>query len=129
MLTKNVNWSSLYRSASVHEAWLSFRDLSTSALDYVTPLKEVHIKHHSEPWINAEIRASIRERDSWLRQSWKDKHKPDNYSICTVSCVIKFMVISENNAKRHYMIDKIYENKDNPKHLWKYLKNLGYQSQ
>ena len=26
------------------------------------------------------------------------------------------------------MIDKIDENKDNPKQLWKHLKDLGYQS-
>ena len=32
------------------------------------------------------------------------------------------------SAKRHYMIDKIDENKDNPKQLWKHLKDLGYQS-
>ena len=51
------------------------RILFTSVLDYVAPLKEVH----SEPWITAEIRSRICERDSWLRKSRKDTHSPDNY--------------------------------------------------
>ena len=32
------------------------------------------------------------------------------------------------SAKHHYMINKINETKDNPKQLWKHLKDLGYQS-
>ena len=64
-MLKNVNWSTVYRSCNVDEAWLSFRDLFTKILDSVALLKEVRIKYHSEPWITAEILDSIRERDRW----------------------------------------------------------------
>ena len=125
-MLKNANWSNVYRSGNVDEAWLSFRDLFTQTLDSVAPLKEVRIKHHSEPWISAEILDSIRERDSWLRKSRGDKHEPDHYQKYRK---LRNKVHNDiRNAKRHYMIDKIDESKNNPKQLWKHLKSLGYQS-
>ena len=125
-MLKNVNWSTVYRSGNVDEAWLSFRDLFTKILDSVAPLKEVRIKYHSEPWITAEILDSIRERDSWLHRSRNDKHEPEHYeNYRTLRNKVQNNIRS---AKRHYMIDKIDENKDNPKQLWKHLKDLGYQS-
>ena len=125
-MLKHVNWSTVYSSGNVDEAWLCFRDLFAKILDSVAPLKEVRIKYHSEPWITAEILDSIRERDSWLHRSQNDKHEPEHYENYRT-----FRNKVQNNirsTKRHYMIDKIDENKDNPKHLWKHLKDLGYQS-
>ncbi|XP_072028067.1 uncharacterized protein [Amphiura filiformis] len=125
-LLHNVNWSSVYRSGNVDEAWLSFRDLFSTILDSVAPVKEVRIKNPSEPWITAEILECIRERDSWLCKTRKDKHMPDHYDKYRK---LRNKVINDiRNAKRQYMIDKIDENKDNPKQLWKHLKDLGYQS-
>ena len=92
----------------------------------MAPSKEVRIKYHSEPWITAEILDSIRERDSWLHRSRNDKHEPEHYeNYRTLRNKVQNNIRS---AKRHYMIDKIDENKDNPKQLWKHLKDLGYQS-
>ena len=54
----------------------ALRDLFTAILDSVALLKEVRI---TEPWIKTEILESVRERDSWLRISQKDKHEPDHY--------------------------------------------------
>ena len=84
----------------------------------MAPLKEIRIKYYSEPRITAEILDSIRERDSWLHRSRNDKQK---YRTLKVQNNIR-------SAKRHYMIDEIDENKDNPRQLWKHLKDLGYQS-
>ena len=125
-ILENVNWSSVYKSGCVDEAWLSFRELFTSSLDSVAPLKEVRIKNNSEPWMSVEILETIRERDSWLRRSRKDKHEPDHY--LNYRKLRNKVHTDIRNAKRHYMINKIDENRDNPKQLWKHLKDLGYQS-
>ena len=124
-MLNNANWYSMYSSDTVDDAWLNFRDIFTATLDSVAPLKRVRIRNHSDPWITSEILESIRERDSWLRRSRKDRHDPDHYEKYRQA---RNRVQNEIRiAKRQYMVNKIDENKDNPKQLWKYLKDLGYQ--
>ena len=123
---KNVNWSPVYRSHDVNGSWMHFRGLFTTVLDSVAPVKEVRIKNHSDPWMSTEILASIRERDSWLRKSRGGNHSSENYQMYRN---LRNKVHNDiRNAKRHYMVGKIDDNKDNPKELWKHLKTLGYQS-
>lgn len=92
----------------------------------MAPFKEVRIKHHSEPWISLEILESMRERDSWLSKSRKNKHNTEHYQKYRQ---LRNKVQNDiKSAKRQYMLNKIDENKNNPKQLWKNLKDLGYQS-
>ena len=125
-MLQDVDWSSVYKSVNVNQSWLCFRNLFTSVIDSVAPFKEVRIKHHSEPWISLEILESMRERDSWLSKSRKNKHNTEHYQKYRQ---LRNKVQNDiKSAKRQYMLNKIDENKNNPKQLWKNLKDIGYQS-
>ena len=45
----------------VDKAWSVFGKNFTNILDQVAPVKEVRIKHHTEPWVSSEILNDIRE--------------------------------------------------------------------
>ena len=61
-----------------------------------------------------------------LHRSRNDKHEPEhNEKYRTLRNKVHNKIRS---AERQYMIDKIDENKDNSKQLWKHVKDLGYQS-
>lgn len=122
----NANWTTVYNSKDVNKAWLFFCNIFTNILDSVAPTKEVRIKQRSEPWMSHEILENIRERDKWLNKFRKDKHMSEYHKHY---CKLRNKVQREiKAAKREYILNKVEENKNNPKQLWKHIKDLGYQS-
>ena len=122
-LLSEVDWSQIYNCQNVTIAWTLFKDLFTSVLDKVAPIREVRIKAKSEPWMCSDITDLIRQRDKWLYKF--KKHKLEDYH--KNYCELRNKVHREiSKAKRDYMLNKIQENRNNPKKLWSYLKTLGY---
>ena len=68
----------------------------------------------------------IRERDKVLYKSNKNK---DDRELRSKFNLLRNKVQREiRKAKTNFFKDKIEENKDNPKKLWKQFKSLGYSS-
>ena len=68
----------------------------------------------------------IRERDKVLYKSNKNK---DDKELRSKFNLLRNKVQREiRKAKTNFFKDKIEENKDNPKKLWKQFKSLGYSS-
>ena len=75
--------------------------------------------------MNDTILENIHKRDKLLRQFKKDK----NPEIYNEFCQIRNQTQRDiKKAKASYFSNKIEENKNNPKGLWKQFKSLGYSS-
>ena len=73
-----TDWSHVYCS-DVDKAWSVFKDNLLYILDKLAPVKEVRIKHKTEPWMNNVILENIRTRDRLLYQYKKEKN-PEIYA-------------------------------------------------
>ena len=117
-----ADWSEVYCS-DVNKAWGTFKEIFISLIDSIAPVKEIRLKKRTEPWMNNDILESIRLRDQLLHRFNKSRD-PDLYSnYCKVRNKIQRDV---KHAKARFFLDKIDENKNNPKKLWQHLKSLGY---
>ena len=102
-----------------------FNTAFLASLDKVAPIKTVRIKQRSEKWINEEILMTIRARNSSLKSYKKNKDPADFKSFKSLRNRVNRMV---TKAKKEYFSDRISECKDDPKKLWKCLKEVGYSN-
>ena len=105
---------------------INFKKYFFEILDEVAPIKNIRIKNRTEPWINSTILDLIRERDKLLYKS--NKNKGDKELRGKFNFMRNQVQREIRKAKTNFFKDKIEENKDNPKNLWKQFKNLGYSS-
>ena len=98
--------------------------LFTGVLDIVSPLKEFRVKQNTEPWMTSEILNLIKERDNLFIQYKQFSRSEDYKHFCLKRNKVQREV---KKARSQYFSDKIEENKDDPKKLWKQLKDLGYK--
>ena len=123
---QSIEWLAVLQSTNINEAWERFKTIFTQVVDDVAPEKEIRIKGRSEAWINSEIRELIYERDNMLLRANLDKSNRDlrvqyNKLRNKVTKTIK-------QTKVRYFRNKIEENKNNPKQLWKQFKSIGYRN-
>ena len=89
------------------------------------PVKEIRLKQRTEPWMSSEILDHIKTRDHYLYKFRKYGCHEDFSCYCKFRNVVRREV---KHAKSSYFTDQIAENRNNPKGLWKHLKQLGYKS-
>ena len=123
---RTVDWSGVMNCQHVNDAWCNFKSLFTGVLDEIVPFKQIRIKTRTEPWMSSNILDLIRKRDKALiiannNKGNKDLRKQFNFLRNKVQREVK-------KAKSNYLKDKIEDNKDNPKELWKQFKSLGYSN-
>ena len=63
---RKLNWFIVIDCDQVNEAWVNFKDLFTSVLDKLAPIKEVRLKQRTEPWMENDILELIKARDKAL---------------------------------------------------------------
>jgi hypothetical protein len=121
-----VDWTQIYDIVNVDEAWTKFKNLLITVIDSIAPVKQVRIKQRSEPWLTSSILLLIKERDKLLSTFKKNRQDPDLYKMY---CKVRNQVQRDvKKAKSGYFLNKIEENKNNPKKLWQCLKDLGYST-
>ena len=120
-----ADWSSVYCS-DVNQSWSNFKTIFLQILDTVAPIKEVRLKHRTEPWINNEILENIRYRDHLLYKFRKDRKRTD---LCKEYCRMRNKIQRDvRSAKAEHFSSKIEEHKHDSKKLWQQLKTLGYSN-
>ena len=75
--------------------------------------------------MSTEILNLIKEKDELLLKYRKFNNSEDHKKFCIIRNKVQRDVKS---ARSNYFSDKIEENKNYPKKLWKQLKDLGYKS-
>ena len=114
-------------STDVNHCLNAFTSLFNAAVDTVAPLRDVRVKSRPNPWINSNILAGIKKRDSLLSRFKKDR---SNTVIYSEFCRARNYVQREIKlAKRVYFQNKIDENRGDSGKIWRHLKTLGYDSQ
>ena len=89
----------------------------------IAPVKEVRLKQRTEPWMTCEILSHIRNRDKLLYSFRKSGDSFTYKEYCTVRNRVQREI---KLAKSSYFSEQIEENQNDPKRLWRQLKNLGY---
>jgi hypothetical protein len=108
-------------SDSVNDACNILKHLLLSVKDGIAPVKQIRIKHRTEPWIDSDILSVINERDKAF-----NKYKCDrNDSLKTLKNNVQYLGAK---AKKEYLTNTLEENKNDPTSLWETVKNLGLPS-
>ena len=123
---RNTSWTLVTNCNDVDLAWSRFTEIFTNILNQVAPFKQIRIKTRTEPWMNKDILEIIDDRDKALNIANKFK---SNKLLRQEFNVLRNKVQREiKKAKSNYLKDRIEENKNNPKKLWKQFKSLGFSS-
>ena len=109
----------------VNHAYQDFITKFLSAVDSVSPVRILRVKSNTKSWFNIDTLNAIRNRDKHykkFKQSGRETEK-NNFKYAKLS--LKKII---NHKKKLYLEEKIAENKNNPKELWRTLKSLGMPS-
>ena len=94
------DFSLIYDLAGVNETWDTFKSKFLGILNKCVPLKEVRIKQQSEPWVNADLLETIKQRDHNLKLFRKSKnYLPSEIKLTTKlntlnQCTLTFILPS-----------------------------------
>jgi exonuclease III len=101
--------------------WTLFEDI----VNKHAPLKTVNIKDRKEKvWMTPELKSLFIAKKILRRDYVKGKEPKERWDFFN-----KYVKNEKRNAKRTYLVEKITENKTNPKKLWRILnEELGYKN-
>ena len=125
-LLNECDWDLVCQSRDVNEAWEKFSKMFTQVLDDIAPEKEIRIKGRTEPWIDAEILELMQERDRALFNA--NRNKSDTELRKKYNRLRNKIIQQTRKTKSKHFCEKIEENKDNPKLLWRQLNTIGYSN-
>ena len=109
----------------VNDAYQDFVTKFLFVIDFVAPIRTLRVKSNTKLWFDIDVLNAIRKRDKHykkFKQSGKQIHK-GNFKCAKL--LLKKLII---NKKKLYFEEKIAENRNNPKELWRTLKSLGMPS-
>ena len=131
---ESLDWSRELNCTEVDKAWHGFKAKFISILNTVAPLKTTRVKSRSEPWMNSDILTAMIARDKKCSEYHKCNSKlkkrfGHDLRIHTVNLKkqrnnLKNKVTAMvREAQRSYIEDKVEENTNKPRELWKLLHN------
>ena len=123
---QSMDWSLVLNCIDVNEACEKFKALFTIAMDAIAPMKTIRIKCRTEPWIDAEILELMQERDRALFKA--NRNISDSELRKKFNRLRNRVIKQTRKAKSKHFCEKVEENKDNPKLLWRQLNTLGYSN-
>ena len=117
----SIDWSLVYDNVDVRSAWLYMKTVIMGIFDKHAPLITKRVKGKPAPWLTAELKSVMNERDSLLRKYRKSKNMADFQAYKQkrnlVNCELR-------HAKLNYNRNLLNENMDNPRSFWKIIKRL-----
>ncbi|XP_071959824.1 uncharacterized protein [Antedon mediterranea] len=124
-LLQETDWDNVLKAETVDCSWQAFCVNFTNVLDKVALVKEVRIRHSSQPWMTPDILKIIKARDIYLKKFKRTRNLLYRTEYCKLRNQVQRNI---KEAKQTHFIDKINTNRHNPKKLWKVIKDLGYQN-
>lgn len=116
---ENQPWSVLEAFDDPDDALDYFIQIFQSILNEHVPVKEKRVKHQNQPdWFNLEISEVIKARNKAKRSGNMELYKNHRNKVSTLIF----------HAKKTFYSNVINKNKNNPKILWKNLKDLSGKS-
>ena len=96
-----------------------------SAVDSVSPIRTLRVKSNTKLWFDIDVLNAIRNRDKHYKKFQQSGMEIDRENFKYARLSPKKVIY---NKKKLYFEEKIAENKNNPKELWRTLKSLGMPS-
>ena len=109
----------------VHKAYSDFSDKLLSAIEKISPSKEVRIKNNNQEWFDGEVLEKIKERDKLFRKYKKSKLQVDREIYQKARNAAHSIILKK---KKQHVQEALQENIGKPKELWKTLQGLGLKS-
>ena len=109
----------------VDDAYKHFSEIILKVIDSVAPLKEVRIPNSTQPWVDNTILEKIRLRNRLDKKFKKSKLEVDRLNRNHVRSQLQKLI---RTRKREYVTEKLTENINKPRDLWKNIKSLGLPS-
>ena len=117
----DADWSNFFLSKKVDKAVDIFNQILLEIADKHAPVREHRIKGQNAPWITDDFLSAIRERDFLLKKATKFNRTEDWNDFRKKRNNVNKL---KNNLKRTYYNRTLRESKNNPRELWKKIREL-----
>ena len=120
-----INFPDYEYFSDVDISYSDFIQHITSVINKIAPLKEVRIQNYSHDWFDGEILDKIILRDNRLKKVKAFRLNVDEQLYKEAKITVQELF---KNKKRDFYQERLRENVDRPKELWKALKSLDLSS-
>jgi len=117
----NVDWTPIYQLSSVESAVQMFTSTLQTIFDTHAPLIEKRIKGRPCPWLNADVKKKMNNREQLLRKARKSKDSSDwqAYKRLRNECTKDV-----KKAKSNFHKENLNENIMKPRKFWATIKSV-----
>ena len=118
---KNQNWTKLYQCNNVNDAMCFMKDILLTAFNNFCPFVAKKIKGKPSPWLTADIKKLMNDRDKPLRKYRRVKSRALKERFKLKRNLVNAVV---RTAKSNYTKSLLEENANNASSFWKTLKRI-----
>ena len=117
----NENWDDLYKLDNVNEAWNFIKNIISSKLDNMCPIKNFKVNEHRDEWISNELLELILDKNRLLSKARKSG-KEEDWNIAKKSRNLINQELS--NAKKEFLLDEQRNYSKDPKKFWQSISRI-----
>ena len=118
---KNQDWSKLYEYKNINDAWTFMRSILQTSYNIFCPMITKKVKGKPSPWITAELKLLMNDRDKLLRKWRKVRSKGLKDQLKAKRNRVNIEI---RNAKSSYTKSLLQENANDPASFWSCLKKV-----
>ena len=115
------SWEQIVLKSDTDSMWACWKELFLEVLDKHAPIQHIRKRSSSVPWVTADIKKLIFERDKKKRKAMITKQSTDWDVYKTSRNLVN---IALRHAKAEYYRNKIAQQNNNPKEAWKTINDL-----
>ena len=114
-------WEQIVLERDTDSMWACWKELFMAVLDKHAPIQQIRKRAYSYPWITADVKQLIFDRDKKKRKAIITKQSADWDVYKTFKNRVNIAI---RHAKAEYYRNKIAQQNKNPKEAWKTINNL-----
>lgn len=118
----NQPWEILNNLSDPNEIWSNFKAIFLTIFDKHAPIINRKIRNKPSPWITQELKSTMYKRDYHKRKATKPSGTQEDWS--EYRKIRNLLNKNIKSRKEEYYRNTIKANSDNPKDMWKTLKEL-----
>ncbi len=121
-----MDWSELYKFKNVDEAVSVFNFKFMQIVNHHLPWKRLRVRIYSAPWVNNHYLSLVDSREYWAR---RHRQKPTAFTQLKKKETRKLCNKTRTELKRDYVRHSIEKYKDDPKRIWRVIREFWPNSQ
>ena len=123
---RDADWSEVYGTNDVNIAWKAFYKITSALFDSHAPMINKPVKSKPAPWLTAQIKALMNDRDKLYRKYRRSKLDYDRRAYQDKRNQVNTRL---RKARSNYNKDLLRESSNDPDKFWKTLKSIYPTSQ